>query len=106
MIKNQGIFDKKNTFDRSKFWKFEFFEKLSKIMQKHLNPSNFMNEMHQNEFKSFSKTLVFNPKLQNKVLNHQKHNFCQPLTIFASNTIENIILDGQTKFTHNSMYKA
>ena len=45
MIKNQEI-----------FWNFEFFEKLHKIMQKQLNPSNFMNEMHENEFKCFSKT--------------------------------------------------
>ena len=30
MIKNQGIFDRlKNTFDRSKFLKFEFFEKIA-----------------------------------------------------------------------------
>ena len=43
-------------------------------MQKTLNPKNFMNEMHENEFKSFSKTFVFNLKLQNKVFNHQKHN--------------------------------
>ena len=68
MIKNQGIFNRsKNTFDRSKFQKFEFFEKQQKIMQKPLNPNNFMNEMHENEFKSFSKTLILNPELQNKI---------------------------------------
>ena len=33
-------------------------------MQKTLNSKNFMNEMHENEFESFSKTFVFNPKLQ------------------------------------------
>ena len=32
-------------------------------MQKTLNPNNFMNELDENEFKSFSKTFVFNPKL-------------------------------------------
>ena len=64
MIKNQGIFDRsKNTFDRLKFWKFEFLKKLQKIIQKHLNPSNFINEMHENEFKIFPQTLVFNPEL-------------------------------------------
>ena len=36
-------------------------------MQKPLNPNNFMNEMHENEFKSFSKTLILNPELQNKI---------------------------------------
>ena len=34
-------------------------------MEKTLNPNNFMNEMHENEFKSFSKTFFFNPELQN-----------------------------------------
>ena len=33
-------------------------------MQKPLNPNNFMNGMHENEFKSFSKTLILNPELQ------------------------------------------
>ena len=33
-------------------------------MQKTLNPNNFMNEMHENEFKSFSKTIFFNPEFQ------------------------------------------
>ena len=44
MIKNQEI-----------FWNFEFFEKLHKIMQKQLNPNNFMNEMHETEFNVFQK---------------------------------------------------
>ena len=34
IFKNQGIFDwSKNTFNRSKCWKYEFFEKLQKFMQ-------------------------------------------------------------------------
>ena len=81
-LKNLEIFNwSKITLNGLKFWKTEFFEKLQKIMQKLLKPRNFMNEMHNNEFKCFSKIGVFNPKLQNKVFNHQKHNFCQPLTI-------------------------
>ena len=52
--------------------KTKFFEKLQKIMQKLLKPRNFMNEMHENEFKCFSKTWVFNLELQNKVFNHRK----------------------------------
>ena len=71
------------TLNGLKFWKTEFFEKLQKIMQKLLKPRNFINEMHKKKFKCFSKIGVFNPKLQNKVFNHQKHNFCQPLTIFC-----------------------
>ena len=56
MIKNEGIFDQsKNTFDQSKFQKFEFFEKLQKITQKQLNPSNFMNEMHVMSLNVFKK---------------------------------------------------
>ena len=35
-------------------------------MQKTLNPNNFMNEIHENELKRFSKIRVFNPDLQNK----------------------------------------
>ena len=65
IFENQGISDQsKNMFDWSKFWKTEFFEKQQKIMQNPLNPNNFMNEMHENEFKSFSKTFVFNLELQ------------------------------------------
>ena len=71
-------------------------------MQKPLNPNNFMNEMHENEFKSFSKTLILNPELQNKIFqNFLPPNF-QPLNIFCIKIIE--YLDGQTKFTHNFMY--
>ena len=33
-------------------------------MQKTLKPNNFINEMHENEFKIFSKTFVFNPEFQ------------------------------------------
>ena len=32
-------------------------------MQKTLKPINFINKMHESEFKSFSKTFVFNPEL-------------------------------------------
>ena len=69
------------------------FEKLQKIMQKQLNPSDFMNEMHENEFKCFSKTWFFNPKLQNKIFKLLPQNF-QPLNMFCIKIIEYIILDG------------
>ena len=51
----------KKKFDRSKFWKYQFFEKQSKIMQKLLKALNFMNHMHGCEMKCFSKTHVLNP---------------------------------------------
>ena len=37
-------------------------------MQNPPNPNNFMNEIHEIEFKGFSKTFVFNPELQKKIL--------------------------------------
>ena len=40
--------------------KVNFFEKQSKLMQKRLKTSYFMNEMHEFEFKSFPKTHEFN----------------------------------------------
>ena len=39
------------------------FEKQSNLMQKLLKTQCFMNEMHEYETKSFSKTLEFNPYL-------------------------------------------
>ena len=57
MIKNQGIFDRsKNTFDQSRFGKTEILKNNRSFMQKTLKPIDFMNEMHEYEFKSFSKT--------------------------------------------------
>ena len=73
-------------------------------MQKTLKPNNFMNEMHENEFKSFSETFVFNPKLQKNIFTLFTPKF-QPMNIFCIKIIEYIILDGQTKFAHNFMYK-
>ena len=55
------IFDRlSNRFDRPKIWKNETFEKQSNFMQKLLKSQYFMNEMHEYEIKSFSKTLEFN----------------------------------------------
>ena len=39
------------------------FEKQSNLMQKFLKAQYFMNEMHEYEIKSFSKTLEFSPDL-------------------------------------------
>ena len=43
--------------------KIEFLKNNKSFMQKTLKPTYFMNEMHEYEFKSFSKTLEFNPDL-------------------------------------------
>ena len=43
--------------------KFEFLKNIKSFMQKTLKLTYFMNEMHEYEFKSFSKTLDFNPNL-------------------------------------------
>ena len=48
-------------------------------MQKTLNPNNFMNEIHENEFKSFSKTFVFNLELQKQVFQSSKTQFLPTL---------------------------
>ena len=81
-IKGFSIGRKTHSIDRNSR-KLDLLKNSRSFMQKTLNPKNFMNEKHENEFKCFSKTWVFNPELQNKVFNHQKHNFCQPLNIFC-----------------------
>ena len=53
------------------YGKINFFEKQNNLMQKLLKAQYFMNEMHEYEIKSFSKTLEFNPDL--------------PKTIFSTN---------------------
>ena len=51
----------RDRFDRSKIWKNQIFEKQRILMQKLLKAHSFINEMHEYEIKSFSKTLEFNP---------------------------------------------
>ena len=76
------------------------------FMQKTLKPTYFINEMHEYEFKNFSKTHEFN-------LDIPKTRFStffffvpknQSMNIFCIKIIEHIILDGQNKFTHIIMY--
>ena len=59
-IFNRNFDQSSNRFDRLKIWKFQIFEKQSILMQKLLKAHCFMNEMHEYEMKSFSKTLEFN----------------------------------------------
>ena len=49
-----------NSFDWLKIWKTQIFEKQSNLIQKLLKVQCFINEMHEYEIKSFSKTLEFN----------------------------------------------
>ena len=66
-IFNCNFDQSKNNFDRLKFWKNQFFEKQSKIIQKLLKALKFMNYMHEYEMKWFSKTHILNlvfPKLR------------------------------------------
>ena len=74
-------------------------------MQKLLKSQYFMNEMHEYEIKSFSKTFEFNldlPKTQFLINFSSK---TQTLNIFCIKIKEHIILDGHNKITHNIMYQ-
>ena len=68
----------RNSFNWSKIWKNQIFEKQSILMQKLLKTHSFMNEMHEYEIKFFSKTLEFNPDL--------------PKTRFSNNLSSNLKL--------------
>ena len=62
-----------------------------------------MNEMHQYEIKSFSKTHEFNPDLPKKEFN-QFVLKTQTLNTFCIKIKEHVILDGHNKIIHNIMY--
>ena len=72
-------------------------------MQKTLKPTYFMNEMHEYEFKFFSRTLDFNPDLPKQDYETFISKI-QSMNIFCIEIKEHIILDDQTKITHNFMY--
>ena len=73
-------------------------------MQKLLKAQYFMNEMHEYEIKSVSKTLEFNPDLSKKIFN-QFDLKSQTLNTFCIKIKELLILDGHNKITHNIMYQ-
>ena len=62
-----------------------------------------MNEMHEYEIKSFSKTHEFNPDLPKKEFN-QFVLKTQTLNTFCIKIKERVILDGHNKIIHNIMY--
>ena len=72
-------------------------------MHKPLKPTYIMNEIHEYEFKSLSKTHEFNPGLSKTsfsiILSQKKKK-----NIFCIKIKEHLILDDQNKFTHNIMY--
>ena len=73
-------------------------------MQKPLKSTYIMNEMHDYEFKSFSKTHEFNPDLPKTSFSTFLSSIIQTLNIFCIKIKEHIILDGQNKFTQNIIY--
>jgi len=74
-------------------------------MQKLLKAQYFMNEMHEYEIKSFSKTLEFNPDLpKTSFFFNQFVLKTQTFNIFCIKIEEYLILDGHNKITHNIMY--
>ena len=73
-------------------------------MQKLLKTQYFMNEMHEYEIKSFSKTLEFYPDLPKTKNFNQFIHKTQTLNIFCIKIKEHVILDDENKFTHYIMY--
>ena len=74
-------------------------------MQKLLKAQYFMNEMHEYEIKSFSKTLEFNPDLPKTSFFNQLSSKTQTLSTFCIKIKEHVILDDHNKITHNIMYQ-
>ena len=100
------IFDKsKNRFDRQKIQKTQIFEKQSNFLQKLLKALKFMNKMHEYEMKCFSKNTCFEPNFPKmKIFNQFSLNY-QASNTFCINFKEFSNLVGQTKITHNNMYR-
>ena len=73
-------------------------------MQKLLKAHYFMNEMHEYEMKSFSKTLEFNPDLPKTSFSTNLSSTTQTFNTFCIKIKEFLILDGHNKITHNIMY--
>ena len=74
-------------------------------MQKLLKAQYFMNEMHEHEIKSFSKTLEFNLDLPKTSVLINFSSKTQTLNTFCIKIKELLILDGHNKITHNIMYQ-
>ena len=66
---NAFSIDRKTHSIDQKSRKMKFLKNRRSFMQKTLKPTYFMNEMHEYEFKSFSKTLEFNPDLPKQECN-------------------------------------
>ena len=73
-------------------------------MQRLLKALNFMNKMHEYEMECFPKTLVLNPIFKIKIF-HQLSLNSQIANMFCIKLKEFSNLVGQTKITHNNMYK-
>ena len=73
-------------------------------MQKLLKAQCFMNEMHEYEIKSFSKTLEFNLDLPKTSVLINFSSKTQTLNTFCIKIKEHIILDDHNEITHNVIY--
>ena len=85
--------------------KKDIFENKAILCRKLLKALCFMNEMHEYEIKSFSKTLEFNPDLPKTRFFNQFVLKTQTLNTFCIKIKEHIILDSHNKITHNIMYQ-
>ena len=82
-----------------------FLKNKAILCRKLLKALCFMNEMHEYEIKSFSKTLEFNPDLPKTRFFNQFVLKTQTLNTFCIKIKEHIILDSHNKITHNIMYQ-
>ena len=82
-FKEFSISRKTHSIDRN-FGKIEFLKNSKIFIHKTLKPIDFMNEMHEYEFKSFSKTLAFNPELPKTRLWHNLSPNFNQWTYFVS----------------------
>ena len=104
MIKNQGIFYwSKNTFDRSKFYKFEFLKNCRRLCKNNSTQVISWMKCMRMSLNVFQKHEFSTQNFKTRFSNSYPKIF-KPLNIFCIKIIEYIILDGQTIFTHNFIY--
>ena len=89
-----------NSFDRSKIWKNEFFEKQSKFIRNYSKHHISWMKCMSMSLKVFQKHLNSTQIFQNKIFNSFVLK-TQTLNIFCIRIKEYLILDGHNKITHN-----
>ena len=81
-----------------------FWKTAEVLCRKHSNQIISLMKYMRMSLKVFQKRLFSTQSFKNKIFTLFTPKF-QPMNIFCIKIIEYIILDGQTKFTHNFMYK-